>query len=289
MSLIRAVFPDIPESVAGVGESVREDIAALGERGGKVELGLVDRIGKAGNKSCRAHSPTRSGAGRIHQASIHAAVNRRFMPARQLLDITSRRAFFIVVAALTLCVCAAVSASSSVLAVSLKQLSHSAELVFEGEVIDVNSSFSQDGTSIHTYVRFRVVEVVKGAYSQSEITLRFLGGTVGEISLDVSDSTLPQQGERGIYFVESLNRFQVNPFYGMDQGHFLIFEHAGQRVMATRNGRVIIGLTPAPAPMEALSTGIARGLSIATTEEPVAGLTTFQFKQAVRQYAGPPP
>lgn len=182
-----------------------------------------------------------------------------------------------------------VPTSSSVLAVSLKQLSHSAELVFEGEVINVNSSFSQDGTSIHTYARFRVVEVVKGAYSQSEITLRFLGGTVGEISLDVSDSTLPQQGERGIYFVESLNRFQVNPFYGMDQGHFLIFEHAGQRVMATRNGRVITGLTPAPAAMEALSSGIARGLSIATTEEPVAGLTTFQFKQAVRQYAGPQP
>ena len=53
-----------------------------------------------------------------------------------------------------------------------------------------------NGTRIHTYVTFRVVDVVKGTYNQPEITLRFLGGTVGEISLDVSDSTLPGFGRR---------------------------------------------------------------------------------------------
>ena len=41
---------------------------------GKVELGLVDRIGKLETALCRAHSQARSGDGRIHQASIHSTV-----------------------------------------------------------------------------------------------------------------------------------------------------------------------------------------------------------------------
>ena len=196
------------------------------------------------------------------------------------------RTFFIVVAALTLCVCAAVLAFPSVLAVSLEQLSTASQLIFEGEVVGKTSDFNANQTSIHTYVTFRVVDVVKGTYNQPEITLRFLGGTVGEIGLNVSDSTVPELGEAGIYFVESLERFQVNPLYGMDQGHFLVLESNGQRFMTTRNRRVITGLfSDDQPPVEGLSNGIARGLSIDEAGGSVAGVTVFQFKQAVRQYS----
>ena len=202
------------------------------------------------------------------------------------MDITSSRTFFIVVAALTLCVCAAVSASPSVLAVSLEQLSTASQLIVEGEVVGKTSDFNANQTSIQTYVTFRVADVVKGTYNQPEITLRFLGGTVGEISLNVSDSTLPELGEEGVYFVESLERFQVNPLYGMDQGHFLILESNGQRIMATRNRRVITGLlSDDQPPAEGLSNGIARGLSINEDGASPSGVTVFQFKQAVRQYS----
>ena len=190
-------------------------------------------------------------------------------------------------AALTVCVCAAVSASPSVLAVSLEQLSTASQLIFEGEVIGKTSAFNANQTSIHTHVTFRLVDVVKGTYTQPEITLRFLGGSVGEIVLNVSDSTLPELGEAGIYFVESLERFQVNPLYGMDQGHFLIFESLGQRIMKTRNRRVITGLmTNDPPPDAGLSDGIAHGLFLDEAGGSPAGVTVFQFKQAVRQYSG---
>ena len=197
----------------------------------------------------------------------------------------SRTCFIVVVViAVTLCICPAVSASS-VLAVSVEQLSKESQLVFEGEVIGMTSDFNGNQTGIHTYVTFRVVDVVKGTYNQPEITLRFLGGTVGEISLDVSDSTLPGFGETGIYFVESLDRFQVNPLYGMDQGHFLISESGGRRIMTTRNRRVITSLTPDSQPRaEGLSNGIARGLAVDEAAA-ASGVTVFQFKQAVRQYS----
>ena len=197
------------------------------------------------------------------------------------------RTFFIVLAALTLCVYPAVPVSSSVLAVSLEQLSTASQLIFEGEVIDMTADFNADQTSIHTHVTFRVVDVVKGTYTQPEITLRFLGGTVGEIGLNVSDSTLPELGEAGIYFVESLDRFQVNPFYGMDQGHFLILESTGQRIMTTRNRRVITELmTNDPPPTAELSDGIARGLSVNEARASPSSVTVSQFKQVVRQYSG---
>ena len=107
------------------------------------------------------------------------------------MDITPSRTCFISVAALALCACATGSAFPAVLSVSLEQMSTDSQLIFEGEVIGMTSDFNGNQTGIHTYVTFRVVDVVKGTYNQPEITLRFLGGTVGEISLDVSESTLP--------------------------------------------------------------------------------------------------
>ena len=202
------------------------------------------------------------------------------------MDITPSRIRFISVAALTLCACAAVSSFPAVLSVSLEQMSTASQLIFEGEVIGTASHFNTNETSIHTYVTFRVVDVVKGTRNRPEIMLRFLGGTVGEVSLDVSESTLPELGERGIYFVESLERFQVNPLYGMDQGHFLIFESAGRRIMTTRNGRVITSLSPdAPPAADGLSKGSARGLALDEAAAAASGVTVFQFKQAVRQYS----
>ena len=173
------------------------------------------------------------------------------------------------------------------MAVSLEQLSTASQLIFEGEVVGKTSDFNATQTSIHTHVTFRVVDVVKGTYNQPEITLRFLGGTVGEIGLTVSDSTLPELGETGIYFVESLERFQVNPLYGMDQGHFLILESNGQRVVMTRNRRVVTGLLSDVQPTVAnLSVGIALGLSIDEAGASPSGVTAFQFKQAIRQFSG---
>ena len=201
------------------------------------------------------------------------------------MDITPSRTCFISVAALALCACATGSAFPAVLSVSLEQMSTDSQLIFEGEVIGTDSRFNANETSIHTYVTFRVVDVIKGTHNRPEIILRFLGGTVGEISLRVSESTMPALGEKGVYFVESLERFQVNPLYGMDQGHFLILESAGRRIMTTRNRRVVTSLAPDSQPRaEGLSNGSARGLAV---DEAAAGsgVTVFQFKQAIRQYS----
>ena len=152
------------------------------------------------------------------------------------------------------------SMSAPVEQVTFKKLASSSGFIFEGKVVDVQSRWKDDRSVIHTYVTFRVDDVVKGNVRKA-LVLRFLGGKVGEIALEVSDSTLPKLGEEGIYFVEQLDEPQINPFYGADQGHFLIIPSNQQRVMTTRNRQIITGFFPdVKEDKPTLSNGIALGL-----------------------------
>ena len=188
---------------------------------------------------------------------------------------------------LAFALCASLPAfGSSVLAVSLELLSTRSELIFEGEVINTQSSFDADQTKIHTYVTFRITDIVGGSYAGTEITLPFLGGTVGGIGLQVADSTIPKLGETGIYFVEAVNRFQVNPFYGVDQGHFLVIESNGQRITTTRSRKMITGFLVAEdgTSVDKLSNGVALGLSVDANGNLPSGVTVLQFKQKILEY-----
>ena len=112
--------------------------------------------------------------------------------------------------------------SSTVLEVSFPDLCADAELIFEGQVI--NHSTSQDPATgnIWTEVSFRMIEKIKGPEVEDTLTLRFLGGTVGDMTLKISDMHVPALNEHGIYFVESLRENLVNPLLGWSQGHYLI-------------------------------------------------------------------
>jgi len=112
--------------------------------------------------------------------------------------------------------------ASTILEVSFPDLCADAELIFEGQVI--NHSVSQDPATgnIWTEVSFRVIEKIKGPEVEDTLTLRFLGGTVGDLTLKISDMHVPALNERGIYFVESLRENLVNPLLGWSQGHYLI-------------------------------------------------------------------
>ena len=122
---------------------------------------------------------------------------------------------------LLLCLSCGFAQASTVLEMNFEDVVSQSELVFEGQVLGLESRQLRDG-SIHTFVRFTVRDVIKGSYAGEEIELGFLGGSVGGRTLQVSDMQIPGIGETGIYFVESLTRAQVHPLVGWDQGHFLL-------------------------------------------------------------------
>ncbi len=161
--------------------------------------------------------------------------------------------------------------AASVRQVSMDQMLGACDLVFQGRVTAIEARQNEQ-RRIHSYVTFAIEEVIKGQYSADQITLSFVGGTVGGITMAVSDMQLPEIGERGVYFVESLQRSQVNPLYGWSQGHFLVErDEAGEdRVMTSGRQPVLevqgdtTGLQTGPGQdrAPALSRGVARGVGI---------------------------
>ncbi|MFN3920490.1 MAG: hypothetical protein ACK4JF_09435 [Methylohalobius sp.] len=110
--------------------------------------------------------------------------------------------------------------ATSVREVSLPEMLERAELVFEGEVIHVAVQETLDHRPF-TRIRFRVLDVIKGSFEQSTLTLDFLGGERGASRLQVAEMDYPELGEHGIYFVETLKSRLINPLYGWSQGRFI--------------------------------------------------------------------
>ena len=79
----------------------------------------------------------------------------------------------------------------------MQEIVKGSELIFEGKVIARDSVLSSEGNKIHTHVTFEISEIVKGEYSEKSIQLRFLGGTVGELTFEISDLHIPNLGREG--------------------------------------------------------------------------------------------
>jgi hypothetical protein len=185
--------------------------------------------------------------------------------------------------------------ASSVREVSMDEMLQQSQFVFEGTVTAIEARENSQ-KRIHTYVTFEIKDIIKGEYHSNIITLRFLGGTVGDVTMTVSDMRLPQEGEHGIYFVESLERFQVNPLYGWSQGHFIVERDATGSERVTTNRRLPITgvmdympdeqMTPGKERIQALSKGVVRGLAVAQEKNNNKGLTVDEFKRVLYERMG---
>jgi len=185
--------------------------------------------------------------------------------------------------------------ATSVREVSMDEMLQQSQFVFEGTVAAIEARENSQ-KRIHTYVTFEITDIIKGEYRSNIITLRFLGGTVDDATMVVSDMRLPQKGEHGIYFVESLERFQVNPLYGWSQGHFIVErDGAGsQRVMTNRKLPVtgVMGympdeqMTPGKERVQALSKGVLRDLVVAQEKEDNKAMTVDEFKSVLHKRMG---
>ena len=185
---------------------------------------------------------------------------------------------------LIVCLVPSLTIASSIRQVTVEQLARSSELIFRGEVVRTEARWDNLHSAIHTYVTFRIDERVSGDYFGAQIVLRFLGGAVGYARFQVSGSTLPEIGERGIYFVERLGTFQVNPLCGADQGHFLVSGLPGQEIVTTRSGKLVTRIVRETALSGLkLSDGIAVGLLVQDGSTPARGISVSEFIREIRE------
>ena len=132
--------------------------------------------------------------------------------------------------------------ATTVIPPTFDQLVEQAELIFQGTVTDVRSVWEGEGAQRHidSYVTFQVQDSVKGTAGAS-YTIRMLGGTVGDETMQVTDSPKFKVGDRDILFVEH-NGQQFVPLVGIMHGRFRIQREAqtGREIVATNEGDGVI-------------------------------------------------
>ena len=157
--------------------------------------------------------------------------------------------------------------ATTVLKMDIDQIAIKAELVFEGEVLLRESRREPNSGIINTYVTFSILDVIKGSYGANTIELKFTGGSIGNEVVEVNGLLIPAEGEQGIYFVESINRNLITPLIGWSQGHFIVQEENGRRIVYTVDNRPVTGIqsvSSIPPTIKKLSSVIKSDSDVAT-------------------------
>ena len=136
--------------------------------------------------------------------------------------------------------CGPNGSATTLLKLDIDQVAREAELVFEGEVLNHEVRTETSTGLINTYITFLVLDVIKGDSPTATIELKFTGGTLNGETTKVDGLTIPEPGEQGIYFVESTSNNLINPLVGWSQGHFLIKEIDGERIIYTAGHNPVI-------------------------------------------------
>ncbi len=175
--------------------------------------------------------------------------------------------------AFVLCATFALSSAraTTVIPPTFDELVSQAEVIIQGTVTDVKSQWTGEGAQRHivSYVTVKVEETIKGKAGDS-YTLQMLGGTVGEDTLEVSDSPKFAVGDRDILFVVD-NGKQFVPLVGIMHGRFHVKQdkQTGADMILADNGDAITNLHAIGKQDEAVSTkantnAVERPLDVAT-------------------------
>jgi hypothetical protein len=174
--------------------------------------------------------------------------------------------------------------AASVRQVGFDELVQTSELIFRGRAVEAQSRASADGRSIVTDVWFDVRETYKGIAPGGRLRLVFAGGEHRGMAMKVHGLRLPTIGEEGVYFVEQLERPQVNPLFGWDQGHYLVRrDAAGVGRVFTSDGIAVVAAARADSPAQVqLSQGIPAGVTIDRTAAAGTALRLADFASTIR-------
>ena len=135
---------------------------------------------------------------------------------------------------------AGVANSTTVIPPTFETLVSSANTIFVGEVMNVRSEWiaTRDGQAIITKVTFKVEDVWKGA-AGAVTQLEFLGGTVGQTTMDVVGMPKFVEGQRSVLFVSG-EANAVSPLVGFWHGRMRVErDPSGVDRIRTYDGRAL--------------------------------------------------
>jgi len=113
---------------------------------------------------------------------------------------------------------------------SVEELAQAASRIVEVQVLESHAVWNPRRTKIYTVSKVSVATVLKGG-NEREITIRQPGGSLDGYTMKVSGVQALRAGEETMMFLKpSPQRDGTWSVVGLMQGHFRIYEAAGQRL-----------------------------------------------------------
>ena len=112
------------------------------------------------------------------------------------------------------------TASAEVEKMSLEEMISKASIILRGTIPKTESYWNKGQTMIYTSVTISVESYLKGGTTAKEFTIEVPGGTVGEITLWVSDVPTFEEGQEVIVFLRE-EYFQI---IGWFQGKYTVVD-----------------------------------------------------------------
>ena len=126
---------------------------------------------------------------------------------------------------------AAQAAASTVVAMTLEQMSERAETIFLGRVTGTCADWNAERTRIYTYVTLEVDRYLKGGSDSKVTTVRLLGGRVGPYLAMVPGTPRFDMGEEVLLFCAG-GGARIPTVLGMSLGKFTIVADAsGEKIV----------------------------------------------------------
>jgi hypothetical protein len=169
--------------------------------------------------------------------------------------------------------------ATSVVPPSFAELVGEADAIYRGRVTAVASRRVEgtdgQGSMIKTFVTLAVERVLKGT-EKTEITLEFLGGSVGTESVTVSGMPKFAVGDREIVFVQK-NGVQFCPLVALMHGRYRVLkdESTAREIVARDNGLPLTDANEVETPMVNLPESV-RAATAASTRARALSPSVFE-------------
>jgi hypothetical protein len=131
--------------------------------------------------------------------------------------------FIVLAGGIVLAICVFTVEATTVLPLTDRHLVARSQNIIEGTVTKLTSKWNVGRTQIHTVIEVTVRRALKGDLQPGQqISLRMLGGTVGDTTLLVVDAPLFRANEHLLLFLTPDFENQLSPIVGFDQGKFSV-------------------------------------------------------------------
>jgi hypothetical protein len=158
------------------------------------------------------------------------------------------------------------ASATTVEKMSLRDLAKKSDAIVLARVEDETARYDAN-KEIYTYVTLRVLEPVKGPKADAVITIRQLGGTVGDVASIVPGTPSFRQGEEVVVFLTKNDAAGYPWVMGLQQGKYNVSadekgrksvrnELDGGLTLLSPNGKATPGEPAEPQPLQAFLDGL---------------------------------